>query len=116
VRSILLKSILKLSLVAALLVFAVQLYANGSPCNMTGYESCMSSNCTPQMGRCTESCGNNPPAVEYEVLTAACWMTGDQWYCIVEQEPMYGPGNSCMQNCVNTINSCQNNCWGSYCT
>lgn len=114
-RSILVMSVLKLSLVAALLVFAVQLYANGSPCNMTGYESCMSSNCTPQMGRCSESCQGGT-SVEYYIATAECWLTGDQWYCIINEDPMYGPNNSCMQNCVNTINSCQSNCWGSYCT
>jgi hypothetical protein len=121
VKSVLLKSILKISLSAALVAWASQqLYASGFTCpNITGYDECMNSyysSCTPTMGRCSEYCQSNQYANYYYEIIECDYQNGIEGTdCQIEDIEFESYSNSCMQQCVNNLISCESGCASSYC-
>ena len=115
-KSILTKSILKMFIVVVLVAWAHRMYAQESHCrNYSAYTVCMDSgysSCETQMGLCSETCQQTPPPIAYYWYTLVCYQDGS---CQLDTEPVYGPNNGCMSNCVNNINSCQVGCYNAYC-
>jgi hypothetical protein len=120
------KLLLKLMFVALLIGVALEMptkvkASGGQYVCSYEYQECMTGEggCEPEMGICSENCHGQSGNQQWCYGTYSCSEVYDgeigYYICSPTETCFNGPGNNCMSECTQQINSCQNWCFTNYC-